>query len=79
MINQTIDGLLEMCSKAREIVMVGSSTPMFPDGFKGTNITVLAGAWWNNEDKEKLFRSISLACGISHIQKSILKKAVRVK
>lgn len=44
MINNTIDELLSMCTNAREIIMVGSSTPMFPEAFKATKVTVLAGA-----------------------------------
>lgn len=77
-INGTIDELLKISSNAREIVMVGSSTPMYPDAFKDTKVTVLAGAWWDNSYKEELFKSISLACGISHVRKVIIKKAVRV-
>ncbi|MFA5528755.1 MAG: DUF364 domain-containing protein [Peptostreptococcales bacterium] len=77
-INNTIDGLLKMCSHAREIVMVGSSTPMYPEAFKNTGVTVLAGAWWNQEHKEELFKKISLSGGISHVQKSMIKKAVHV-
>lgn len=78
MINSTVDELLKMCCNAREIVMVGSSTPMYPEAFQDTNITVLAGSWWNHEYKEELFKIISLSGGISHIQKSMIKKAVRV-
>lgn len=77
-INGSIDGLLKLCSNAREIVMVGSSVPMYPEAFKDTNVTVLAGAWWDNQNKEEVFKLISLACGISHINKSMIKKAIRV-
>lgn len=77
MINHTMDQLLEWCSNAREIVMVGSSTPMYPKAFAGTKVTVLAGAWWDATKKESLFKRISLSCGISHIQDVMIKKAVR--
>ena len=77
-INGTIDELLKMCSKAREIIMVGSSVPMYPEAFKDTNITVLAGSWWDNTHKEEMFKLISLAGGISHLNKFMIKKAVRV-
>lgn len=77
-INGTIDELLKLCKNAREIVLVGASTPMFPEAFKDTNVTVLAGSWWNKNDKEDLFKLISIASGISHVRKSMIKKAVRV-
>ena len=76
--NGTIDGLLEMCSNARDIVIVGASTPMFPEAFKDTNVTILAGSWWDNQWKKELFKTISLAGGIKHVRKSMIKKAVKV-
>lgn len=76
MINHTIDELLSLCSNAREIIMVGSSTPMFPEAFKNTNVTVLAGSWWDSEHKDEIFKEISLACGISHLKNYMIKKAV---
>jgi uncharacterized protein (DUF4213/DUF364 family) len=45
-INGTIDSLLSMCDRSREIVMVGASTPMFPKGWAGSRVTRLAGSWW---------------------------------
>lgn len=78
-INNTIDDLLPMCSKSREIIMVGASTPMFPDAFKDTKITILAGTWWKTDKKDEIFKKISLASGISQLQEYSIKKAVRVK
>lgn len=77
-INGTIDELLEICSNAREIILVGASTPMFPEAFMGTNVTILAGSWWDNNIKEELFKIISLAGGIMHVKKAMIKKAVSV-
>lgn len=77
MVNNTIDELLSMCPKAREILMVGSSTPMFPEAFQDTKVKVLAGSWWDGDRKEEIFKKISLACGISHLQKYMIKKTVR--
>ncbi|MFZ2331231.1 MAG: DUF364 domain-containing protein [Atribacterota bacterium] len=78
-INHTIDKLLDVCSNAREIVLVGASTPMYPKAFLGTNVSVLAGSWWNNRFKADLFKKISLSGGIHHIQNYMIKKAVMVK
>ncbi len=76
--NGTIDNLLKLCSNAREIVIVGSSTPMYPEAFKDTNVTVLAGSWWDNSMKEELFKIISTAGGIKHVRPAMNKKAISV-
>lgn len=78
MINGSIDGILGMCSGAREIVMIGASTPMFPSAFEGSGVTVLAGSWWKSENKADIFRNITLACGISALGDYAIKKSVRV-
>lgn len=78
-INGSIDGLLEMCSKAREVIMVGPSTPMFPKGWQDSSLTLLAGSCWDKEHKDEIFKLISLAGGIRHVQKYMRKKAVAVE
>jgi len=30
--------------------------------------------WWTNEHKNEIFRLVSLACGVSHIQRFMIKK-----
>lgn len=42
LINGSIDHLLDLCRKAREIILVGSSTPMLTEAFRGTGVTALA-------------------------------------
>ncbi len=78
MINQTLEELLDWCQNAREIVLVGSSTPMYPEAFKDTGVTVLAGSWWDIRQKTSLFKKISLSGGISHVSSAMMKKAVKV-
>lgn len=77
-INGSIDGLLEMCKDATEIAMVGSSTPMFPDGWADTKVTSLSGSWWRNENKEEIFKAISCGSGIMELHPYMLKKALPV-
>lgn len=77
-INNTIDNLLAMCKNSRDIVMVGASTPMYPEGFKNTNVSILAGSWWQEKDKEDVFKAISLASGMQTLSKYMVKKNVRV-
>lgn len=77
-VNGTIDGLLEICKKAREIIMIGPSTPMCPEGFKGSGITRLAGSFWDRSHKEDIFKNISQAGGIAHVKKYMIKKSANV-
>lgn len=77
-INGSIDGLLEMCSGAKAIAMVGSSTPMFPEGWKDTAVTRLAGSWWRAECKEEIFRAISRGAGIMELAPYMIKKTAPV-
>ena len=79
LINGSIDHLLELCQNAREIVMVGASTPMFGEAFRGTGVTALAGSWWDEGQKAELFKILSLSGGISHVKKMMIKKLVRVE
>lgn len=78
-INGSVDGLLKLCSGAREVVMIGASTPVFPAAFAGSAVTVLAGSWWQGDHKETLFKKISLAGGMKEVSRYALKKSVRVR
>ena len=73
-INGSIDGLLQMASNATQIAMVGSSTPMFPEGWKDTKVTALAGSWWPKERKDDIFRIISQGGGIAQLKPIIQHK-----
>jgi len=79
MINGSIDQILDWSKNARDIIMIGSSTPMYPEAFKDCGVTVLAGAWWDQGQKTSLFKKISLSGGISHVQPAMIKKAASVK
>ena len=76
-INQSIDSLLSMCVKSREIVMVGASTPMFPKGWAGSRVTRLAGSWWDNSRKDEIFRAISLGGGIRQLKDFVTLKNIK--
>ncbi len=78
-VNGSIDGLLGMCQNAREVVMVGPSTPMFPKGWQDSRLTVLAGSCWDKGYKDELFKAISLAGGIRQVSNYMQKKAAAVK
>ncbi|MBQ7283441.1 MAG: hypothetical protein IJ339_02745 [Oscillospiraceae bacterium] len=77
-INGSIDGLLNMCQNATEIAMVGSSTPMFPQGWADTKVTSLSGSWWKNEHKEEIFKAISCGSGVMELHPYMIKKALYI-
>ena len=77
-INGSIDGLLEMCSNATQIALVGSSTPMFPEGWKDTRVVALAGSWWPKDRKADVFRIISQGGGIAQLRQIIQHKIAYV-
>ena len=78
-INGSVDGLLAMCSNAQQIAMVGSSTPMFPEGWKDTKVTTLAGSWWPKDRKDEIFRIISQGGSIAQLRPIIQHKIAFVK
>ncbi|MBQ9845326.1 MAG: hypothetical protein IJO54_04520 [Oscillospiraceae bacterium] len=78
-INGSIDGLLDMCQNATEIAMVGSSTPMFAQGWADTKVTSLSGSWWKNEAKEEIFKAISCGSGVMELHPYMIKKALYIK
>ncbi len=44
LVNHTLDGLLSWCGGAREVVLAGPSTILFPEAYQGTPVTWIAGA-----------------------------------
>lgn len=77
-INGTIDQLLSWCAPDCRIVMLGASTPMFPEGFQDSQVDILAGSWWDGSQKEEIFRLISMASGIDALRPYMIKKNVRI-
>lgn len=78
-INGTLDDILNYCTNARDVVMVGSSTPMYPKAFYGTKETALAGTRWLPTNREAIFSSISHCSGMKQLIKNGQKVTVRIK
>ena len=78
-VNRTIEPLMNMCSKDADVVLVGSSVPMIPEGYTGTPVSILAGSWWDHKDKAEIFRLISQAAGMAVLGQYMIKKNVRIK
>ncbi len=77
-INNTIDEVLSRCIHAREIILIGSSTLLYPAAYKDSKITIIAGSLWDKSKKEEIFKSISLAGGIHNLSPYMEKIAIRV-
>ena len=78
-INNTIDHLLSLCDNAREIVIVGPTTPMFPKAYEGTNVTMLSGGVWKQEMGADIFETIAFGEGVPKLTPYLNKKSIRVK
>ncbi|MDN5352086.1 MAG: uncharacterized protein PWQ12_1006 [Clostridiales bacterium] len=72
-LNQTIDGLLAMAEKSREIIIVGPTTPMFPAAYDGTPVTRIAGSVCKKYDPE-LLTAITRGGSVIHLGKFLQKK-----
>lgn len=79
MVNGTAAALFEMASGARDVVLVGASVPMIPEGYRGTPASVLAGSFWRWEDKEEIFSLITHAAGMQKVGRFMIKKNVRIR
>lgn len=79
LINGTLENLLKYCTNARDVVMVGSSTPLYPEAFSGTGVTVLAGTRWLSVNKDAIFADISQCAGMKQLIKHGQKISVRVQ
>lgn len=44
-INKTFDSIIRYCKQARQVIMVGPTTPLCPDMFKDYGVNILAGVF----------------------------------
>jgi hypothetical protein len=79
LINGTLKNLLSYCTKARDVVMIGPSTPSYPEAFSGTGVTVLSGTRWLSSNRDAIFTGISQCIGMQKLIKYGQKISVSVK
>lgn len=65
-INGTIDDVLSWCGNAAEIQLNGWSLPFYPEAYRGTGITCLSTARFQ-DDCGELFKRLSLGQGIEQV------------
>lgn len=75
-INHTIDGILDCCNNARQVAIVGPSTPMCPEAFADKNVTVLAGSVVT--DAEKLLQIVSQGGGTPAMKPAMEQVLIRL-
>ncbi|SFH09885.1 hypothetical protein SAMN05660649_03852 [Desulfotomaculum arcticum] len=79
LINKTLEKLLKFCTNTRDVVMVGASTPLYPDAFSGSGVTVLSGTRWLSSNRNAILTGISQCAGMRQIIRYGRKMSVKVK
>jgi hypothetical protein len=76
LLNHTIDGLLDHCRNAREIAILGPSTPFLAGPFKKRGVTILSGV--QVVDGQQVLRVVSEAGGTRSFGRAIRKLSLRL-
>jgi uncharacterized protein len=75
LLNHTIDGLLDLSKNAREIAILGPSTPFLPEIFRRHGVTILSGL--HVIDAARIFRIVSEGGGTRQFLKAARKLSLR--
>lgn len=75
-LNHTIDQLLDLCKTAREIVILGPSTPFLPEVFSRHGVTMLSGL--QVVDPNQILRIVSEGGGTRQFGKAVRKLTLRI-
>jgi uncharacterized protein (DUF4213/DUF364 family) len=75
-INHTVDHLLGLAGSAREVVLLGPSTPMVPQVFAHTPVTLLAGV--EVVDAEQMLRIVSEGGSTRQFGSAVRKLCARI-
>lgn len=76
LLNRTMDALLELAAGAREVAILGPSTPMLPDLFAKRRVTFLSGV--EVIDPERALRIVSEGGGTRQLGPAVRKLSVRM-
>jgi len=75
LLNHTIDSMLGHCGKAREIAVLGPTTPFLPGPFSRRRVTMLSGI--QVVDGPQVLRIVSEAGGTRHFGRAVRKLSLR--
>jgi len=76
LLNQTIDRLLELCRGAREIAVLGPSTPFLPEVFRPYGVTLLSG--FQVVDSAQILKTVSEGGGTRQFRRAARKLSLRL-
>ena len=77
LLNRTMDGLLDHCKSAREIAVLGPTTPFLPGPFSRRGVTVLSGI--HVVDGTRVLRVVSEAGGTRSFGKAVRKLILKIR
>ena len=70
-VNDTLDDLLDAAGKCRDVVLLGSTTPLLPAAFEGTPVTYLSGM--TVDDPEGILQVVSEGGGTRQFKPFVTK------
>ena len=76
LLNRTIDGLLDLCKNAREIAILGPSTPFIPEVFMRRGVTMLSGV--RVIDPGRILQIVSEGGGTRQFGRAVRKLSLRM-
>ena len=76
LINATADRLLTLADRCREIVFLGASTPLSPEVFEGTGVTLLSGV--TVVDPQSILQIVSEGGGMRYFKGVVNKVNLRL-
>jgi uncharacterized protein (DUF4213/DUF364 family) len=76
-LNDTVDAILNAARTCREVVLLGASTPILPEVFADTPVSILSGVVVNNN--EEIMRIVSEGGGMRLFKNYIRKINVRIR
>ena len=76
LINRTLDDLLVLCRNAREVAILGPSTPLLPALFVERGVTLLSGV--QVVERERVLRVVSEGGGTRQFGRAVRKVTLRL-
>ena len=76
LLNRTLDHLLDLCRNAREVAVLGPSTPFAPEAFVNLGVTLLSGVRVVNP--ERVLRVVSEGGGTRQFGTAVKKLTLRL-
>ncbi len=76
LINKTLEEILQLLTKAREVILIGPSTPLYPEAFKETPISQLSGLLVKDP---AILQAVSEAKGTKAFGPFVEKVSLRLK